>query len=45
VKLDARTYVLRIPEGPFVLILAFGYFLMFVVLIIHMVKSISGEKE
>jgi TRAP-type C4-dicarboxylate transport system permease small subunit len=44
-KLDVRTYVLRIPEGPFVLLLTFGYFLTFLVLIVKTVKSISGEKK
>jgi TRAP-type C4-dicarboxylate transport system permease small subunit len=45
VKLDIRTYVLRIPEGPFVLLLTFGYFLTFLVLIVKIVKSFSGEKK
>ena len=45
VKLDIRTYVLKIPEGPFVLLLSFGYFLTFLVLIVKIVKSISGEKK
>jgi TRAP-type C4-dicarboxylate transport system permease small subunit len=45
VKLDIRTYVLRIPEGPFILLLTFGYFLTFLVLIVKTVKSISGEKK
>jgi len=44
-KLDVRTYVLRIPEGPFVLLLSFGYFLTFFVLIVKIVQSISGEKK
>lgn len=41
VKMDVRTYVLRLPEGPFVLLLSFGYLLMFTVLIIQIVKAIS----
>jgi TRAP-type C4-dicarboxylate transport system permease small subunit len=45
VKLDVRTYVLKIPEGPFVLLLSFGYFLTFLVLIVKIVKSFSGEKK
>ncbi|UCG68082.1 MAG: TRAP transporter small permease [Thermoplasmata archaeon] len=44
-KLDVRTYVLQIPEGPFVLLLSFGYLLTFLVLIVNIVKSISGEKK
>ncbi len=44
-KLDIRTYVLRIPEGPFVLLLTFGYFLTFLVLIVKTVKSIVEEKK
>jgi TRAP-type C4-dicarboxylate transport system permease small subunit len=40
-RMDARTYVLRLPEGPFVLLLSFGYLLMFTVLIIHVVKAVS----
>jgi TRAP-type C4-dicarboxylate transport system permease small subunit len=44
-KLDVRTYVLKIPEGPFVLLLSFGYLLMFLVLIVKTIKSISGEKK
>jgi len=44
VKMDMRTYVLKIPEGPFVLILSFGYLLTLLVLIVHIVRSISGEK-
>lgn len=43
-KLDVRTYVLQIPEGPFVLLLSFGYLLTFLVLIVKIVKSMSGEK-
>jgi TRAP-type C4-dicarboxylate transport system permease small subunit len=45
VRMDARTYVLGIPEGPFVLLLGFGYLLMFTVLIIHVVKAISGGSK
>ena len=41
VRMDARTYVLRLPEGPFVLLLSFGYLLMLSVLIIQIIKSIS----
>ena len=41
IKMDVRTYVLRLPEGPFVLLLGFGYLLMFTVLIIQIVKAIS----
>jgi len=41
VRMDARTYVLRLPEGPFVLLLSFGYLLMLSVLIIQIVKAIS----
>ena len=44
-KLNVSTYVLKIPEGPFVLILTFGYFLTFLVLIVKIVKSISEEKK
>jgi TRAP-type C4-dicarboxylate transport system permease small subunit len=44
-KLDVRSYVLRIPEGPFVLILTFGYFLTFLVLIVKSIKSVSGEEK
>jgi len=44
-KLDVRTYVLQIPEGPFVLLLSFGYLLTFLVLIVKIVKSMSGEKK
>jgi TRAP-type C4-dicarboxylate transport system permease small subunit len=44
-KMDVRTYVLSIPEGPFVLLLCFGYLLMFIVLIIQIVKSLSGESK
>lgn len=44
-KLDIRTYVLRIPEGPFVLLLTFGYFLTFLVLIVKTVKSMIEEKK
>lgn len=40
-KMDIRTYVLNIPEGPFVLLLCFGYFLMFVVLVMRIIKSCS----
>ena len=43
VKMDVRTYVLRIPEGPFVLLLGFGYLLMLSVLIIQIVKAISEK--
>jgi TRAP-type C4-dicarboxylate transport system permease small subunit len=43
VKMDVRTYVLRIPEGPFVLLLSFGYLLMLSVLIIQIVKAISEK--
>jgi len=45
VKMDIRTYVLQIPEGPFVLLLGFGYLLMFCVLIIQIVKAISGGSK
>jgi TRAP-type C4-dicarboxylate transport system permease small subunit len=45
VKLDIRTYVLRIPEGPFILLLTFGYFLTFLVLIVKIVQSVAGEKK
>lgn len=41
VKMDARTYVLRLPEGPFTLLLCFGWLLMFTVLIVKIVQSIS----
>ena len=44
-KLDLRTYVLHIPEGPFVLLLSFGYLLTFLVLIVKIVKSMSGEEK
>jgi TRAP-type C4-dicarboxylate transport system permease small subunit len=44
-KMDIRTYVLRIPERPFVLVLCLGYLLMFIVLIIKIVKSISGGRN
>jgi TRAP-type C4-dicarboxylate transport system permease small subunit len=44
-KLDIRTYVLKIPEGPFVLLHCFGYFLTFLVLIVKIVQSIAGEKK
>jgi TRAP-type C4-dicarboxylate transport system permease small subunit len=44
-KLKVSTYVLNIPEGPFVLLLTFGYFLTFLVLIVKIVKSIKGEKK
>ena len=44
-KMDIRTYVLNIPEGPFVLLLCFGYLLMFIVLIIKIVKSVSGGSK
>ena len=42
-KMNIRTYVLKIPEGPFVLLLCLGYLLMFTVLIIQIVKSVSGR--
>ena len=45
VKMDIRTYVLRIPEGPFVLLLSFGYLLMFSVLVMQIVKSVSGRDK
>jgi|WetSurMetagenome_2_1015567.scaffolds.fasta_scaffold94835_2 TRAP-type transport system small permease protein len=46
VKMDAATPVLKIPEGPFALLLVFGYSLTFVVLIVHIVKiSSSGDKK
>jgi TRAP-type C4-dicarboxylate transport system permease small subunit len=44
-KMDIRSYVLRIPEGPFVLLLCLGYLLMFIVLIIKIVKSFSGKSK
>ena len=44
-KMDVRTYVLSIPEGPFVLLLCFGYLLMFIVLIVQIAKYISGESK
>ena len=44
-KMDVRTYVLSIPEGPFVLLLCFGYLLMFIVLLIQIVKSLSGGSK
>jgi TRAP-type C4-dicarboxylate transport system permease small subunit len=44
-KMDIRTYVLNIPEGPFVLLLCFGYLLMFSVLIIQIVKFLSGGSK
>ena len=44
-KMDARTYVLNIPEGPFVLLLCFGYFLMLIVLIIKILQSLSGGRN
>jgi len=44
-KMDVRTYVLSIPEGPFVLLLCFGYLLMFIVLIIQIVRAFSGESK
>lgn len=43
VKMDARTYVLRLPEGPFTLLLCFGYLLMFSVLIVQIVRSIAEK--
>lgn len=42
--MDLRTYVLRIPEGPFMLIMAFGYFLMLLVVIIKIIEGIKGER-
>ena len=45
VRMDIRTYVLQIPEGPFVLLLGFGYLLMFTVLIIQIVKTVSGRSK
>ena len=45
VKMDIRTYVLYIPQGPFVLLLCLGYLLMFGVLIIKIVQSISQRKK
>lgn len=44
-RMDVRTYVLNIPEGPFVLLLCFGYLLMFIVLIIQIIKSVSGGRD
>jgi hypothetical protein len=45
VKMGIRTYVLQIPPGPFVLLLSIGYLLMFGVLIIKIVQSISQRKK
>ena len=44
-KMEVRTYVLNIPEGPFVLLLCFGYFLMLIVLIMKIVQSLSGGRN
>lgn len=46
VQFGAATPVRKIPEGPFVLLLIAGYFLTFLVLIVHIVKTSSkgGEK-
>jgi hypothetical protein len=44
-KMDVRTYVLSIPEGPFVLLLCFGYLLMLIVLVIKIIKSVSGGQN
>jgi TRAP-type C4-dicarboxylate transport system permease small subunit len=46
IEFGAATPVLKIPEGPFVLLLTFGYFLTFLVLIVHIVKTVlSGGRD
>lgn len=44
-RMSVATYVLKIPEWPFVLLLAFGYLLTFCVLVLHMYRSFRREKD
>jgi TRAP-type C4-dicarboxylate transport system permease small subunit len=45
VKMAISTYVLKIPEWPFVLVLAFGYLLTLCVLCLHIYRSFRERQK